>query len=108
MGKALILIPIVLALMSAKGCQTMDDQLTKASTTKGQTAAQFDFPDLPGACTAHVDRVIPKVGEKVRWSQNRWEVTADNRDRQANDCALWGKQAKTNYGAAVKGKQDGN
>jgi hypothetical protein len=38
---------------------------------------------------AHVERVIPKVGEKFRWINQRWEVTADNRDRQADDCAAW-------------------
>ena len=97
MGKALILIPIIALLISAKGCQTMDAQMKEAATVKGQTAASFDFPDLPAACTDHVDRVVPKVGEKVRWSQERWEITADNRDRKADDCAAWGADAKVKY-----------
>jgi hypothetical protein len=96
--KALILIPVTLLLLSAKGCQTLEAQLTEAAVTTGQTQAHFDFPDLPEACTAHVERVIPKVGEKVRWTQGRWEITADNRDALADDCDAWGKQAKQKYG----------
>ncbi|MGV2099068.1 hypothetical protein [Rhizobium sp. 21-4511-3d] len=95
--KTLILIPIVLLLASAKGCQTLDAQLNEAAVTTGQTQAHFDFPDLPDACTAKVERVIPKVGEKVRWTQSRWEITADNRDQLAADCDAWGKQAKQKY-----------
>ena len=38
-------------------------------------------------------RVMPKVGEKVRWSQKRWEYSADAVDRQIDDCpAFWDDQ----------------
>lgn len=91
--KALILIPLALLY----GCKTTDAQLHAAAVTAGQAAAHFDFPDLPEACTAHVVPVIPKVGEKARWTQARWEITTRNRDDQADDCAAWGVSAKTKY-----------
>lgn len=95
--KALILIPLALLLMSAKGCQTLEGRATAAAQVKGQASASVDFPSLPDACTAHVQRVKPKVGEKFRWIQNRWEVVADNRDRQSEDCRQWGLDMKSRY-----------
>jgi hypothetical protein len=95
--KALIFIPVALLLMSAKGCQTTGERASAAAEATGRTTAAVDFPNLPDACTAHVDRVKPKVGEKFRWIENRWEVTADNRDRQADDCAAWGRDMQTRY-----------
>ncbi|NNU70368.1 hypothetical protein G9X67_34500 [Rhizobium sp. WYCCWR 11152] len=96
--RPLILIPIALALMSAKGCQTIEERASAAATTQGQAQARVPFPDLPDSCTAHVERVIPKVGEKFRWINQRWEVTADNRDRQADNCAKWGADMQSKYG----------
>jgi starvation-inducible outer membrane lipoprotein len=95
--KALTLVSVALLLSS---CETLTKQLERAAVTTGQTQAHFDFPDLPDACIAKVQRVIPKVGEKVRWTQSRWEITADNRDQLAADCDAWGKQAKQKYGGA--------
>ncbi|MBB2698978.1 UNVERIFIED_ORG: hypothetical protein GGI66_003655 [Rhizobium esperanzae] len=100
--KTLIFIPLALLLMSNKGCQAIDERASSAAEAKGRTAAAVDFPPLPAACTAHVDRVRPKVGEKFRWIQSRWEVTADNRDRQADDCAAWGRDMKTRYGGGPR------
>ncbi|MFA1621237.1 hypothetical protein ACDY96_00035 [Rhizobium mongolense] len=96
--KALIFIPLALLLMSAKGCQTIEGRALEAAQAKGQTVAAVDYPPLPEACIAHVERVKPKVGEKFRWIQNRWEVTADNRDRKADDCAAWGRDMQTKFG----------
>ncbi|HEY0120535.1 MAG TPA: hypothetical protein VGC14_02040 [Rhizobium sp.] len=88
--KALIfMLPVALALMSTKGCQTLDERAEKAADIQGQAQASSPPPSMPAACTAHVERIIPKVGEKFRWINQRWEVTADNRDRQADDCAAW-------------------
>lgn len=88
--KALILmIPIVLALTSTKGCQTLEGRAEAAAQAQGHAQASSPPPPMPAACMAHVERVIPKVGEKFRWINQRWEVTADNRDRQADDCAAW-------------------
>jgi hypothetical protein len=99
MAKALILALIALMLMSAKGCQTIEARASTAAVTQGQTQARETFPDLPTACTAHTDRVIPKLGEKVRWTQERWEIVADNRDNLADDCAAWGKDMKAQRNA---------
>jgi hypothetical protein len=88
--KALIfMLPVALALMSTKGCQTLDARMEKAAEAQGQAQASSPPPPMPEACAAHVERVIPKVGEKFRWINQRWEVTADNRDRQADDCRAW-------------------
>ncbi|MBB4520463.1 UNVERIFIED_ORG: hypothetical protein M2435_001243 [Rhizobium sophorae] len=97
--KALIaaMLPIVVILTGAKGCQTLDARAEAAAQTKGQAAAAIEFPDLPAACTAHVVRVKPKIGEKFRWINQRWEVTADNRDLLADDCAAWGLDMQTQY-----------
>ncbi|MGR9441707.1 hypothetical protein [Rhizobium leguminosarum] len=100
--KTLIFIPLALLLMSAKGCQTTAERASAAADATGRTVAAIDFPSLPDACTAHVVRVNPKVGEKFRWIQGRWEVTADNRDRQADDCAAWGRDMKTGYGGGPR------
>lgn len=88
---------IIISLAALAGCETTKAQLHEAAVTTGQAQARFDFPDLPPACTAHVNRVIPKVGEKVRWTQGRWEITADNRDQLADDCHAWGVEAKQKY-----------
>ncbi|NTI27685.1 hypothetical protein [Rhizobium rhizogenes] len=88
--KALIfMLPVALILMSTKGCQTLDARMEKAAEAQGQALASSPPPPMPAACTAYVERVVPKVGEKFRWINQRWEVTADNRDRQADDCAAW-------------------
>lgn len=93
------LILVALLLMPLASCQTVEGRASAAAEARGQSAAAVDFPPLPEACTAHVQRVKPKVGEKFRWIQNRWEVTADNRDRQADDCKAWGRDMQTRYGA---------
>ncbi|MDK4720153.1 hypothetical protein PH552_12440 [Rhizobium sp. CNPSo 3968] len=88
--KALILLlPVALALMSTKGCQTLEERAERSAKVRGEVQASSPPPPMPAACTAHVERVIPKVGEKFRWINQRWEVTADNRDRLADDCAAW-------------------
>jgi hypothetical protein len=96
--KALILIlPIALALMSTKGCQTLDARMEKAAEAQGQAQASSPLPPMPDACTAHVARIVPRVGEKFRWINQRWEVTADNRDRQADDCAAWDRDRREGH-----------
>jgi len=34
-----------------------------------------------------MERVLPKAGEKARWTQKRWEFSADNIDAQIDRCA---------------------
>lgn len=95
MERAALILAIIL--MPLSGCQTIEGRAKAAAEVKGQTAAAIVFPPLPEACTAHVERVKPKVGEKFRWIQQRWEVTSDNRDRKADDCAAWGRDMQTKF-----------
>lgn len=46
-------------------------------------------PDLPNECRRHIERVTPKAGDKARWIQARWEASADDADRQTDDCAAF-------------------
>lgn len=86
MARALILAIMVLALSA---CQTASQKLATISTQAGQTRAAIILPELPDACTAYLERVYPKLGEKARWTQKRWEFIADNHDREADDCRKW-------------------
>jgi hypothetical protein len=92
---ALILIPVAMLLV---GCQTIDKRASAAAAVQGQAKAQIPFPDLPEACTAKVGRVKP--GDEP-WVivQKRWLITADNRDRQAEDCRAWGVDIKSKFGS---------
>jgi hypothetical protein len=55
-----------------------------------QTKAQPPKLALPAACTAKVDRV-PIAEEPWVIHDWRWQVSADNSDRKADDCAAWGE-----------------
>jgi len=80
---------IVLAaciLMMGNSCQTAGERMAAAAKAKGETQAKIARPVTPDSCTAKVERVKPKIGEKARWTQRRWEIVADNRDRLADDC----------------------
>ncbi len=50
------------------------------------------------ACVAKMGRVRP--GDEP-WVivQKRWQILAENRDRQADDCAAWGRDMQTRNGA---------
>ena len=89
--KTLILIPLGLMLCAAS-CQTTEEQaearLDIAATTKGQAAAQVPPIVAIPACVAHMQRVLLR-DEPWMIFKFRWEVAADNRDKQADDCAAW-------------------
>jgi hypothetical protein len=94
---ALIMIPLALALMSAKGCQTIEQRASAAAEVQGRAQAATPFPELPDACTAKTGRVIPKADEPRVVTLRRWDVVADVRDRQAADCAEWGADMKEGW-----------
>ncbi|OCJ04448.1 hypothetical protein A6U87_16585 [Rhizobium sp. AC44/96] len=104
-SKTLILTVALLA-----GCATTDEQtyqnaekrVTNAAVVEGQARAQFDFPPLPPACTAKVERVKTRDEPWVVINY-RWQVSADNRDRRADDCAKWGTDMRDKYGKAGGG-----
>ena len=80
----IVMFAAVLAMGSS--CQTSEERMEKAATITGQTRAEIARPETPPSCTAKMERVKPKAGEKARWAQRRWEIVADNRDRLAVDC----------------------
>ncbi|MHC2298131.1 hypothetical protein [Rhizobium mongolense] len=88
---ALIFIAVLLA-----GCQSVDKRVTAAATVQGQARAYVPFPDLPEACVAKVGRV--RLGDEP-WViiHRRWQIVADNRDRQADDCKAWGRDMQSRY-----------
>lgn len=91
---ALMLVPIALLLMSADGCQTLERRAEQAAVAKGEALAKPPFPDLPEACTVKTGRVRPATDEARVVTLKRWEMVADIRDRQAEDCAAWGADQK--------------
>ena len=78
-------------------CQSTEDRLQAAAVVQGQARAARQFPDLPEACTAKTGRVLPQEGEARVVTLKRWEVVADVRDRQAEDCRSWGADMKANW-----------
>lgn len=91
MAQPLIALPAALmaalmATLALAGCGTAVARLDQAAETTGATRAAIVRPATPESCTAKMERVRPRVGEKARWTQKRWEIVADNRDQLAADC----------------------
>jgi len=90
MARPMIVALVLLAVsMTNSACQSAGDRLAAAARAQGELNAHNPEVIATAACTAHMERVVPKVGEKARWTQKRWEIVADNRDRQADDCGEW-------------------
>lgn len=101
--KALMILPIALVLMSNRGCQTLGDEtaqqkLVGAARVKAAAESKVDIPEMPEACTAMMGRAKPG-GEPWVFTNERWEILADNRDQLTLDCAEWGAGLKAKYGA---------
>lgn len=73
--------------MMSAGCQSTEERLEAAAVTTGKIAASVTLAPLPDDCRKHMGRVVPKVGEKVRWTQKWWEYSADAVDVQIDGCA---------------------
>lgn len=90
------------ALTTISGCTTTEARQTErvvaAATAQGQAAVKATVPDQPAECRKHMGRVYPKVGDKVRSAQLRWEFSADLIDAQIDRCAKfhddWKEQAQ--------------
>ena len=85
---------LILAILLLTGCQVMTasqiERFRAAAVDEGIARANANLPEtLPADCTAHVDRVIPKRGEKWRWVNGRWEIVAEIRDDRADNCGAW-------------------
>lgn len=85
--RTMILIP----LLALAGCKATDRAaaLSAARQAEAVASAKIGLPNLPGTCTAKVGRVRPAPTEPRVVTLKRWEVVADNRDRQSDDCAAW-------------------
>lgn len=53
----------------------------------GEARARSYPPQLPLECREHMRRVVPKIGDKFRGTQLRWETSADQVDAQIDRCA---------------------
>lgn len=85
-------------LLMLTGCQsTAEKRAEVAAQERGKTQAVSVFPDPPAACIAKIGRV--RIGDEP-WvvTFRRWEVVADIRDRQAEDCAAWFADIKQRWG----------
>jgi hypothetical protein len=61
-------------------------QVIAAATIQGQLAAQSIAPKTPPECERHMVHVNPKIGDKYRSAQYRWEYNADLIDAQIDRC----------------------
>jgi hypothetical protein len=88
---------LTIAALLLSSCQTIEQRASEAAKTQGEVNASIPFPDPPAACIAKIGRV--RVGDEP-WviTFKRWEITADNRDRQAEDCAKWFADMKALWG----------
>ncbi|NTG07279.1 hypothetical protein [Rhizobium rhizogenes] len=92
------LISAALVTLALSGCETTNARLSQAAITQGVAKASVPFPDLPAACIAKMGRV-KAGGEPWVITMKRWDVVAENRDRNADDCAAWGRDMKARYEA---------
>ena len=85
-----LMVPILLSLILT-GCLSTEAKQTKrvvaAATIIGQTNAKREVPELPPECREHMGRVYPKLTEKWRSTQLRWEFSADHVDDRIDRCA---------------------
>jgi co-chaperonin GroES (HSP10) len=84
-------------MLMSNGCASTEERLVKAVEMQAKADAGIALPDLPAECRKHIGRVIPKSGEKVRWTQKRWEYSADVADRQIDDCAAFYDDTKNRF-----------
>lgn len=87
---------LILMIALLAGCQSLNQRASIAAAVEGQARASMPFPDLPEACVAKMGRVRP--GDEP-WVivHKRWQILAENRDRQADDCAAWGRDMQVRY-----------
>lgn len=70
------------------GCVSTDQKrLSAAADAKGKIQAEIILPDLPAECREKMGRVYPKMTEKPRNTQLRWEFAADAQDNRIDRCA---------------------
>lgn len=87
------------SLLILTGCRTTEarqkGRVVAAAQTIGVTRTQTIAPELPPECRRHMERIYPKLGEKVRWTQKRWEYSADQVDAKIDRCAQFHDEWKS-------------
>lgn len=82
------------------GCSaTLDKRASEAAIVKAIASAPTNIADWPAYCDEQTPKVIPKINEKWRWVQYRWEVVAENEDKRKAWCAEFYK-AQQNHAAS--------
>lgn len=89
--RAMIMLPVILAMLGNKGCQTTAEKLNAASEARGRAQASADLPALlPTACTEHIQPVARQAGDYATHIIGEYErVIIPGRNRLADDCAEW-------------------
>nr|WP_145959105.1 hypothetical protein [Rhizobium sp. ACO-34A] len=89
--RAMILLPLILAMLGNKGCQTTAERLNAAGEARGRAQASTELPALlPAACTEHIRPVARRAGDYATHIIGEYErVIIPGRNRLADDCAAW-------------------
>ncbi|OWV94433.1 hypothetical protein ATY81_12600 [Rhizobium sp. R72] len=82
----------------SSGCVSTDSRATAAAEAKGRVQAAVHLPDLPAECRAKMARVFPRLTEKPRNTQLRWEFAADAEDGKNDRCSNFYDSVKSKYG----------
>jgi hypothetical protein len=80
------------------GCAGTDlKRLNATAEAKGKVQARIDLPPYPAGCGETMGRVYPKLTEKPRNTQLRWEFAADTQDAINARCAQFYRDVQTRY-----------
>ena len=90
---------IIILCLLLTGCQSVQDNLNAAKSAEAVTKARVTLPDWPTYCSEHMPAVVPKVGEKFRHTQSRWEVVRDNENARIQWCSDHYGTVKKSYEA---------
>jgi hypothetical protein len=72
------------------GCTTTD--VKTVATSAAQRAVietPVNLPDWPAYCREEIPKVIPKLGEKWRWTEYRHQVVWEQANARIIWCAQW-------------------
>ncbi|MEY9829816.1 hypothetical protein ABIA25_001631 [Sinorhizobium fredii] len=61
-------------------------RLDASAASMGRLAAGVHLPEWPALCREPMPAVVPKLGEKARHSQSRWEVVREQHNQRVEWC----------------------
>jgi len=77
-----------LSVILSGGCSTGETaRLDAAAVEIGRLSADRAAPEWPSYCRDPMPAVVPKLGEKHRWTQARWELIREEENRRIAWCA---------------------